>query len=83
MPALQETEQNLSFKTLLVLDNIISHKPDDKLMSHVKAIYATQEDLVNPSDGLIPAFQACYLRNTFSKLIQETKGEEEISSKEF
>lgn len=52
-------------------------------MSHVKAIYATKDDLVNHTDGLIAAFKTCFLRKTFSKLIQEIKGEEELSQKEF
>lgn len=52
-------------------------------MSHVKAIYATKDDLVNPINGLITAFKACFLRKTFSKLIQEVKVEEELSPKEF
>lgn len=63
--------------------SIISYKLDYKPVSHLKAVYATKDDLVNPTDGSVAAFQACFLRKTFCKRIQEIKGEEELSQRSF
>jgi len=52
-------------------------------MSHVNTVYATKDDLVNATDGLIAAFKACFQWKTFAKLIQEVKGEEDLFPEEF
>lgn len=81
LPGLLQGEENPDFKTLLVLDNIISHKLDYKPVSLVEVVYPDKDDLLNPTDGLITALRACFLRKTFSQLVQERRSEEELSLK--
>ncbi|XP_053640875.1 tigger transposable element-derived protein 1 [Cherax quadricarinatus] len=88
-PAVEKycADNNLAHKALLLLDNATRHPITlNDFNPHVRVVFLPKNkiSLIQPMDqGIITTFKAYYVRNTFSKLIKYTSGENKPTVNEF
>ena len=77
-------KENIEFKVLILLDNVLSHPSE--IYESIKVVFLPPNttSILQPMDqGVISAFKANYLKETLSQLINSCDANDQLSIKEF